>query len=198
MEIKRVALVIADIDGYDRLLKFQGTTLLHAEQTLSALLETILEAAGPSLTLSKLEGNAVFLYSVSQADEPAAAREVARSVKALFAAFAAAVQALAANANCACEACRQIHSLHLRAVLHFGEAAFKRIKQFDELAGESVILAHRLLKNIAALNGSILMTETFYRLSGGLGGQTPQTRIEPVESFGPLQVYVYSTFVFSD
>ena len=63
---------------------------------------------------------------------------------------------------------QQILDLKLKAILHKGEVAFKKIRQFDELAGQEGILAHRLLKNTIPSREYIVMTEPVYMLIGEL------------------------------
>jgi hypothetical protein len=48
---------------------------------------------------------------------------------------------------CVCDACQKVDQLKLKAIVHHGEVAVKKIRGFEELGGEDVILAHRLLKN---------------------------------------------------
>jgi hypothetical protein len=82
-------------------------------------------------------------------------------------------------------------SSYIKAILHHGEAAFKRIRQFEELGGEDPILAHRLLKNTIPAEEYVLMTEKFYQLSGGVPGQTMEARTEECEGIGKVRVMVF-------
>src|SRR6185312_12277763 len=50
---------------------------------------------------------------------------------------------------CTCDACRQIPSLDLKFVVHFGQIARQAMSGQEELIGRDVILIHRLLKNNA-------------------------------------------------
>jgi hypothetical protein len=62
MERKRQTgyLVLADISGYTSFVA--QTEIEHADMALSFLLETIIEKLSSLLTISKLEGDAVFAY----------------------------------------------------------------------------------------------------------------------------------------
>jgi hypothetical protein len=165
MEIKRVALVIFDISGYTDFIRQNRDTLAHAHEVVSQLLENIVAGADFPLVLNKFEGDAAFMYADTKGDERRAAQDVARQVFLLFPAFAAKVAELAAaRESCPCGACQNIRKLRLKAVAHMGEAAFRQIRQFEELAGEDVIIAHRLLKNSIASNEYVLMTEPFRQL----------------------------------
>lgn len=195
MQIKPVSIVLADISGYTRFTKLHTLGLLHAEQIITELLESVVSTADYPLTLNKLEGDAVFLYSTveSSSDERAAAQDVLRQILAFFEAFKAKVQEmiLAGEGGCVCEACTNVADLKLKAIAHHGQAAFKRFRQFEELAGEDVIVAHRLLKNSIASKEYILMTEGFYQLSGGVPRGTHESRIEDCEGIGKVPVKVY-------
>jgi class 3 adenylate cyclase len=191
MELKYVSLVLADISGYTRFMKQHTTSLLHAEQIITELLEAIIDNSEHPLQVSKIEGDAVFFYAESGSDHAAAAKDVVEQVLRFFEAFQAKAQILTNAAGCPCDACTNISQLKLKAILHHGEVAFKRIRQFEELAGQDVILAHRLLKNAIPSKEYILMTREFYRLSGGLPNQKPEVRVEYAEGIGKTDIMVY-------
>jgi hypothetical protein len=171
--VKPVCLVIADISGYTQFLKLRMLSLLHAEEIISSLLETVVAEAEYPLQLSKFEGDAVFLYAVAEPDSRAAAQSVYRQALRFFDAFHAMQRILIqkTDGGCVCEACRHIGDLRLKAVVHFGEALFKRIRNHEELAGEDVILVHRLLKNSIDGREYIAITDAFHRQHGELAGE---------------------------
>ena len=193
MEIKRLALVLVDISGYTRFMKVHTMSLLHAEAIITDLLEAVIDHAEYPLTLSKLEGDAAFLYAPLEDEHtaPVAAQAILKQVTAFFDAFRAKERDLIACDTCRCEACNNIAQLKLKAFLHVGPAVIKRIRQFEELGGEDVILIHRLLKNTIPAKEYILLTEAFYELSGGFAEQTPEARTEECEGVGPVPVRVY-------
>lgn len=193
MELKHVALVIADIGGYTRFIKFHKTALLHAQEVVSQLLETIIDRASFPLTLNKLEGDAALLYAEMGDAETAAARDVAEQVTAFFSAFHAKSKELSGSrANCPCDACQHILDLRLKAVLHHGVVAIKKIRQFEELTGEDVILVHRLLKNSVSKPEYILMSASFHRLAGDLAGYQSEKGVETYDAFGSIDTVVFS------
>lgn len=186
-----VALVIVDISGYTRFIQANRTTLIHAQEIVALLLESVIDNASHPLTLNKLEGDAAFLYAELGDDPAAAARDVARQVDAFFAAFhARALELAGSRATCPCDACRRIGGLQLKAIAHAGQAAFRRIRQFEELAGEDVILVHRLLKNTVAESEYVMMTEPFFSLLADAAGVVADTRSEPCDGFGAVSVRV--------
>lgn len=164
MDIKQVALIIVDISGYTEFIKTNRDTLAHAHEVISQLLESVADRATHPLVLNKFEGDAAFLYAEMDGDAARACADIAKQVFGLFPAFQARMQELSRDrAACPCAACRNIEALRLKAFVHRGEAAFRKIRQFEELAGADVILVHRLLKNSVAAREYVLMTEAFCR-----------------------------------
>ena len=193
MEIKRFAFVLVDISGYTPFMRMHTISLIHAEVIITELLEADLDKAEYPLTLSKLEGDAAFLYAVLDENGEArlATQEILGQVLAFFEAFRARERSLIACDTCSCEACENIGQLKLKAFLHVGEALIKKIRTFEELAGESVILIHRLLKNTIRSNEYVLMTSNYFELSGGLAEHSPETRLEDCEGMGKVTVKIY-------
>jgi hypothetical protein len=190
MEIKQACLVLADISGYTRFLILHTTSILHAEMIITDLLEAVIDKAEYPLTISKLEGDAVFLYAVTDGNQRAA-QDVLKQIVSFFEAFQARERALIACNTCGCSACRSIEKLHLKVILHHGEVAIKEVRQFVELGGHHAILIHRLLKNSIPAKEYILMTDAFYNLTGGLDGEQPEARTEHAEGIGDVGVKVY-------
>jgi len=186
-------MVILDISGYTKFIKMHSMSLIHAEQIVTDLLETIIDTTEDVLTLNKLEGDAVFLYEETGIDDTITAQAIARKVSASFHSFKIKQQTLitSGDGGCPCIACCTIDQLKLKAILHHGEVAVKQIRQFVELAGEDVIIAHRLLKNTIKAKEYILMTEKFYKLSGGVLGSSPEARTEECEGIGKVEVMAY-------
>ncbi len=193
MEPKHLALVIADIGGYTKFIRFHQTTLPHAQEIIAQLLEAIIDHASHPLVLNKLEGDAALLFAEMGDDAVAAARDVSRQVMAFFSAFHAKSRELSGSrANCPCDACQHIIDLRLKAVLHHGVVATRKIRQFEELTGEDVILVHRLLKNSVARPEYILMSASFHRLAGDLAGYRSESGKESYDALGSVDTVVFS------
>ena len=122
MEIKQAVMVLADISGYTRFMKMHTVSLLHAEAIIAELLEAVIDHTEHPLTLSKLEGDAAFLYAMLDADAGndgrAAAQGVVQQVMAFVDAFKAKERALIACNVCTCEACLKIPQLKIKAFFH--------------------------------------------------------------------------------
>ncbi len=192
MKIKPVLLVMADISGYTRFINYHRTSALHAEEIISELLETVIDAAEYPLQLNKLEGDAAFLFTEITAEPSAVAADVFGQVLRFFDAFKRKQQLLITHGEggCPCDACTNIHRLELKAFVHSGQAVFKQIRQFEELAGEDVILIHRLLKNSVPAEAYILITEAAWQLAGHTFNVKPETRVEYYDWLGEVTVQV--------
>lgn len=80
--------------------------------------------------------------------------------------------------------------MRLKIVAHKGEFAIKKIRQFEEIAGEAVILVHRLLKNSLKSNEYWLLTDVFTEDVSTKYLNDFSKIIEDVDSFGKLPLNV--------
>lgn len=187
MRLTHAVLVIADIGGYTEFIRNREVSLLHAEQIIADLLGAVVDGAEHPLILNKFEGDALLLYAEFHGDPGAAIRDVHRQAGQFFTAFRAKqMQLEQARGHCECDACANIQQLSLKALLHVGEIAIRQWRQFTELAGEPVILIHRLLKNHVPVRDYLLMTDAFLRLGGLEHGHL---LVEQVEGLGAVQVH---------
>lgn len=136
-------LVIADISGYTQFLT--SSELEHANSIVGELLNAVIASIQAPLTVSSIEGDAVFMYGAMPEDM--AGQTVLESVELLYCAFAGALETMVLNTTCRCNACANIASLGLKIVMHCGEFAKTEIAGRETLSGPDVIVAHRLLKN---------------------------------------------------
>ncbi len=190
MEIKPIFLVIADISGYTKFIKQHKYSLIHAERIISELLETVIKTSDSPLVVHELEGDAVVFYAVSDGSR-AMARVVCNQVRQFFEEFRKRERELVSDCStCECDACTNVGQLKLKVIQHHGEAVFTKVRQFNKVAGEDVILTHRLLKNSIQSNEYLLMTDAYYKLLGGIQGQHPERRREYCEGLGTVDVRV--------
>ena len=136
-------LVIADISGYTSFVA--KTELEHSHEILSELLELILEKFQPLMTISKLEGDAVFAY----APETLFARgdTLIEFLESTYVAFRDRQVSIMRKTTCTCNACRNIPSLDLKFFAHHGDYIVQTVANIHELVGSDVNLIHRLTKN---------------------------------------------------
>jgi len=190
MEQRQVFLVLIDISGYTRFTKLHRLSAMHAEQIISDLLESIIKRASHPLVVHEILGDSVNFFAFAESGQQAAL-EVRRQVTAIFEAFRLREGELISDCSlCVCQACVNVGKLHLKAVLHYGQAIFTNISGFRKIAGEDVILAHRLLKNSVPEKEYVLETEAFHRLAGAPTGMECEARVERYEDLGEVRIRV--------
>jgi uncharacterized protein YndB with AHSA1/START domain len=136
-------LVIADISGYTQFLT--ESELDHANGVVADLLNAIIGAIEAPLTVSNIEGDAIFMYG--EIFEDMYGQTVLESVEMLYCAFASALDNMVINTTCSCNACVNIGSLGLKIVMHCGEFMMSKVGAMTTLSGPDVIAVHRLMKN---------------------------------------------------
>jgi hypothetical protein len=139
-------LVLADISGYTFFLA--NTELEHADIALGYLLESIVGKLSAGLTISKLEGDAVFAY-VDDGKLPGGS-SLLELIDDTYLAFRKEAEALHRRSTCPCKACQAIPTLDLKFIVHHGEFIVKQVAGIKDLLGTDVNLVHRLLKNHVA------------------------------------------------
>ncbi len=142
-ETKHGYLVLADISGYTGYLA--QVELEHAHEILADLLETIVEKFKTILTISKLEGDAVF----ANVDEDKIARpeSLLELIENTYMAFRRRRDASERSTTCNCRACQSMKTLELKFFVHHGDYIVQNISGIRELVGSDVNLIHRLTKN---------------------------------------------------
>lgn len=136
-------LVLADISGYTSFVA--QTEIEHAGLALSYLLETIVEKLDEFLTISKLEGDAVFAYV--EEDKLEDCKRLLEMIDQAYLAFRDKASALYQQATCPCRACKAIPGLDLKFIVHHGDFILQQVAGIRDLLGTDVNLIHRLLKN---------------------------------------------------
>lgn len=136
-------LVLADISGYTSFLA--RVELEHAHEILTDLLEVIVDKFQSLLTISKLEGDAVFAY-VDEALVPRG-ETILELIESTYVAFRQRRDTSNRVTTCTCKACQSMPSLELKFFVHHGSYMVQHIAGTQELVGSDVNLAHRLMKN---------------------------------------------------
>lgn len=164
MTVRPTLLLIADIAGYTRFMKFHYASLVHAQHVIGQLLEAVIDAAGPSLRLAKLEGDAAFFYLQAAADGAFDPALIAGRSAEIYRAFHARANDLRVNTLCPCDGCQQTGNLKIKLVGHLGHVAVQKVKRLTELAGVDVIVVHRMLKNTVPVPEYLLMTKPVHSM----------------------------------
>ena len=182
-------LVLADISGYTSFVA--KTEIEHAHIALSILLEAIVEALGACLTISKLEGDAVFCYC--EADNIPEGKSLLELVDQTYLEFRDKAQNLYAHATCDCKACKAIPTLDLKFIVHYGDFIIQQVAGIKDLLGTDVNLIHRLAKNHVAEStgwqGYVLFTnQGLERMQTDKQAFVQQT--ESYEHLGEIATYI--------
>lgn len=170
-----------------------GNELMHAQDVVADLLETIVHAVEPVFTLSKLEGDAAFAYANKGSINPTM---VLDTVESAYFAFQKRLRDVTHSTTCECNACVRIPSLDLKFFVHDGEYVVRRIARSEELAGPDVILVHRLMKGTSgeAIGKPAYAVYTAKMLDAmamnpAILGFVPHT--ESLDGVGDVRVYVH-------
>ena len=166
-------LLIADISGYTDFIKLHSLRKKplvgsfaarmfesHAEIIISDLLESVIDAIEPVMQLNKLEGDAAFFYC-DEVPKSNQADQIINVMQSAQSAFQKKANELLFVEACGCEPCTQAKNLRLKMVVHNGVYMHKKIRKFEELAGEAVIFVHRLLKNSIQSDEYWLLSKEF-------------------------------------
>jgi len=148
-------LVMADISGYTGYLA--GVELDHAQDILADLIDTIVGALRPPFQLSKLEGDAAFVYLVAPEFDGSHLQD---TIESAYFTFRRRQRDIKQASICECDACRLIPTLDLKFIAHYGQIAKQTMSGQEELIGRDVILVHRLLKNNVRRSSPVMPTSS--------------------------------------
>ncbi|HEX6300459.1 MAG TPA: DUF2652 domain-containing protein [Acidimicrobiia bacterium] len=188
---RRGFFLIADITGYTMYLS--ESELEHARQTLTDLLELVVEQTRPPLVVAQLEGDAVFSYALAEGF--VTAQTFLERIEEIYVEFRRAVDLMVLNNTCRCNACANVSALDLKFFVHYGAFAIQSVGDITQLVGTDVNLIHRLLKNsVTADTGArayLLLTEgavDALGLDSGEEGMVAHREVVP--EFGEITVVV--------
>lgn len=191
---KEVVLLLADISGYTKFMIASHTDQVHGQVVITELLKAVIRQVEIPLEISKLEGDAVFLYALKQGDEASwedVRKRIGDKLLRFFQAFEEKMAEFTGSNLCTCGACRNMRELKLKVLVHYGKALFYDIGKFHELSGVDVILIHRLLKNTVKEKEYILLTEAAHKKVHIMKEHDLVERQEPCDDFGNVKCYIY-------
>jgi hypothetical protein len=185
-------LVISDITGYSKYVN--ESELEHARDSLTDLLNILIDHTQSPLVLSKLEGDAVFSYAPSGGFLQR--QSLLDMIESTYASFRKALELMVINTTCTCNACRNLPNLDLKFFVHYGSFMIQKLGQYNELVGHDVNLVHRLAKNhIKEETGFKAYAAFTQSVMDALGLEEFQNSLTPhLESFadvGEVQMYVH-------
>jgi hypothetical protein len=181
-------LVIADISGYTSFVA--KTELEHSHEILSELLELLIYRFQPTMTISKLEGDAVFAYAPKEVF--ARSETLIDFIESMYVAFRDKQLSMKRTTTCTCNACRNIPTLDLKFFLHCGDYIKQTVVNIKELVGSDVNLVHRLTKNhvteATGWRAYMMFTEQCLNLLG-LNLPNAYVQVEEVEHLGEIKTF---------
>jgi uncharacterized protein YndB with AHSA1/START domain len=136
-------LVISDITGYSKYV--HESELEHARDSLTDLLNILIDHTQSPLVISDVEGDAVFSYALLGGFLQG--RTLVDMIESTYAAFRKALELMVINTTCTCNACRNLPNLDLKFFVHYGSFMTQNLGKYIELVGNDVNLVHRLAKN---------------------------------------------------
>ncbi len=193
----KVLLIIADISGYTRLMVSSDIEILHSQHIISELIQALIKEIDMPLEVSKLEGDALFLYARKDNKEfplDDLCKKAGEKLILFFEVFHEKLQELTRHKSCTCGACSNVLALRLKVIAHSGEALFYKIHHFNELSGADVILVHRLLKNSEITDEYLMLTEQAY-FDIEFPCKLPVTEgSESYEHLGKIKTFIYNPY----
>lgn len=181
-------LVIADISGYTSFVA--RTELEHSHEILAELLGLLVDTFKPLMTVSKLEGDAVFAYAGEE--KITRGETLLEFLENMYIAFRDKQVSMKRATTCTCLACQNIPSLDLKFIAHHGDYIVQHVGEIRELVGSDVNLIHRLTKNHVAeetgWKAYILLTEKCMDHLR-LNLKNTHSRVESYEHLGEVKTH---------
>lgn len=190
----KAILLIADISGYTNFMLANRNTISKSQKIIIELINTIINHLELPLNVSKIEGDAVFLYVINDNDEVKwnnTKKIIGEKLINFFDVFSLKIDELKNSILCQDDVCLAIDSLKLKIFIHTGYAELINIGNFVELSGIDVILIHRLLKNSLEQKEYIMMTESACKEIEFPKIICIETDIEHYQDLGEIKTFVY-------
>jgi hypothetical protein len=163
-----------DISGFTKFVN--STEFEHGIHIISELLELLIDNATNDLQLAEIEGDSLFMFT---SEIPDYQQLIAQTTKMLDA-FHKHTSSYENKRICNCGSCRTTTNLELKFLVHYGDLAFIKVKDFVKPYGSDVIKIHRLLKNNVPVNEYVLFTNAAFNL---YKDQLDETWIKKSSSF---------------
>ena len=200
MEQHKGFIVLIDISGYTNFVSKHNIDSsknkkldfgqAHAEHIISDLLEKVINELDDVLTINKLQGDAALFYGISDNDNNLS-EKIIKKMQTSFDAFNNRVNELKFCEACKCGTCVDVGNLKLKSFVHFGDFLIKEINQFKEIAGQDVILAHRLMKNSIGVSEYMLFTKSFTEIKDINSLGLIENRVEKYDDMGNVDCSVH-------
>ncbi len=183
--------LIADISGYTGYLS--TVEIDHASDILTDLLEVIVSALQPGFELSRIEGDAAFMFAIG---DDLDGTMLLDNIERCYFGFRRRRRDIRQATSCDCNACSRIPDLDLKFIVHHGPAIVQEVAGRRELLGMDAIVVHRLSKNGVVeqlgMSAYSLFSQRCVDAAGldpGLLGMTH--RVETYDDIGDVATWAY-------
>ena len=203
MENYKGFIVLVDISGYTNFVSRHNIDSsdnkkldfgqAHAEHIISDLLERVINELDDVLTINKLQGDAALFYGISDNNNNNnnLSDKIIKKLQTSFDVFNQRLNEIKFCEACKCGTCADIGNLKLKSFVHFGDFLIKEINQFKEIAGQDVILAHRLMKNSIGVSEYMLFTKPFTEIKEINSLGLIENRVEKYDDMGNVDCTVH-------
>ena len=200
MESHKGFIVLVDISGYTNFISGHNLNYseneklsqgqAHAEQIISDLLEKVIDELDGVLTINKLQGDAALFYAVAD-NRNDVSNKILKKLQTSFEVFNKRLEEIKFCETCKCGTCADIGNLKLKSFVHFGDFLIKKVNQFKEIAGQDVILAHRLMKNTISVSEYMLFTKRFTEIKNVNSLGQIEDRVEKYDDVGNIDCSIF-------
>jgi len=146
-------IIIADISGFTNYINM--TEIEHSQKNIAKLLESIIDSDELGLSVSEIEGDAIFFFKFGTDDSYSA---LINQIKKMTHNFYSTLEEISKDMSCECGACSVLAYLKIKFIVNLGNIGTIMIKDFCKLYGIDIIVAHRLLKNHVPIDDYFLFT----------------------------------------
>ncbi|MBK1442654.1 DUF2652 domain-containing protein [Parapedobacter sp. ISTM3] len=187
---KKGIVFIPDISGYSRFVKRTDSKV--GAEIIARLLNAVIQSNYLSFHISEIEGDAILFYRYGNTFP---IKKVLKQYEVMLNAFNTEVSRLAIRYP-------QVKELSLKVVIHYGVIEAFSLKGFYKLYGNTVVEAHRLLKNNLGMDTYALITDSYLdneKVNGDIGGYADgiNQRGQICELFNDIGKICYSFFPFA-
>jgi hypothetical protein len=150
-------------------------------------MRTVAGAFKSPVVLNKLEGDAAMFFApINPGEESATIEKITKQAMFAYQEFKRTRDDLLSANICFCGACLGMQSLTLKTVLCLGPVVEKTLLGKTELSGDTIIVAHRLLKNSIQSHEYLLMNAECYQYAKPVLGDGVKTIDEQVDGYGTM------------
>lgn len=145
-----------DISGFTKFVN--NTEIEHGIHIIAELLELLIDSDTINLQLVEIEGDALFMFTSKIPNY----EQLLEQTTVMLENFHKHTKSYESKRICNCGSCRTTTNLELKFLVHYGDLAFIKVKNFTKPYGRDVIKIHRLLKNQVPVNEYILLSNNAY------------------------------------